>query len=395
MPEQGIVKYHVKLRFDIEGVVDKADLIGAIFGQTEGLFGPEMNLNELQKSWKVGRIEINTSTTAGKTSGDVIIPMSTDISTTSLIAAAVEGVEKVGPCQAHFRLSEIEDVRASKRQAIVDRAKGIMKEWASKTTSQGENVLKDVSESTKRSKIISYGKENLPAGPGVFSSSEVIVVEGRADVINLLRANIDNSVAVEGTSVPDSIVRLGKEKGLIAFLDGDRGGDLILRELQQRVQLKRVVRAPSGKEVEDLTPVEIIDLINKESTPKRAPRKEAPRKEAPRKEAPRKEAPEKKIPEELVLKTKETFSKIDGTLEAVIFDKSMSNIKEIPVSELVKSLESQKGAKYVIFDGIITQRLIDVASKVGIKGIVGHRVGGIKAAPSSIIMATFNDIGIE
>ena len=385
MSEQGIVKYHVKLRFDIEGVVDKADLIGAIFGQTEGLFGPEMNLNELQKSWKVGRIEINTSTTAGKTSGDVIIPMSTDISTTSLIAAAVEGVEKVGPCQAHFRLSEIEDVRASKRQAIVDRAKGIMKEWASKTTSQGENVLKDVSESTKRSKIISYGKENLPAGPGVFSSSEVIVVEGRADVINLLRANIDNSVAVEGTSVPDSIVRLGKEKGLIAFLDGDRGGDLILRELQQRVQLKRVVRAPSGKEVEDLTPVEIIDLINKESTPKRAPRKEAPRKEAPK----------KKIPEELVLKTKETFSKIDGTLEAVIFDKFMSNIKEIPVSELVKSLESQKGAKYVIFDGIITQRLIDVASKVGIKGIVGHRVGGIKAAPSSIIMATFNDIGIE
>jgi len=47
LPET-IVKYLAKLSFEIDGAVDKADIIGAIFGQTEGLFGPEMNLNEPQ-----------------------------------------------------------------------------------------------------------------------------------------------------------------------------------------------------------------------------------------------------------------------------------------------------------------------------------------------------------
>ena len=153
MPDSGVVKYHVKLKFEIEGVVEKADLIGAIFGQTEGLFGPEMNLNELQKTWKIGRIEINLTSKNDKTSGDVIIPMSTDISTAAVIAAAVESVEKVGPCGAHFQLVGVEDIRSTKRKAIVDRAKGIMKEWASRSSSQGEELLKDVSDATHRPKL--------------------------------------------------------------------------------------------------------------------------------------------------------------------------------------------------------------------------------------------------
>src|SRR3990170_5742295 len=123
LPDSAIVKYHVKLKFEVDGVVEKADLVGAIFGQTEGLFGPKMNLNELQKTWKVGRIEINLDSKNGKTHGEVIIPMSTDIQTASLIAAAVENVDKVGPCTAHFQLAEVEDVRSSRRKAIVDRAK--------------------------------------------------------------------------------------------------------------------------------------------------------------------------------------------------------------------------------------------------------------------------------
>jgi DNA primase len=384
LPDQGIVKYHVILKFDIDGVVDKADLIGAIFGQTEGLFGPDMNLNELQKSWKVGRIEINLSSRNGKTGGDVVIPMSTDISTASLIAAAVEGVEKVGPCQAHFKLSSIDDVRASKRKAIVDRAKTIMKQWSSKSLSEGEDVLKDVLESGRRARLITYGKEDLPAGPGVFSSDRVLIVEGRADVIVLLKAGIENVVAVEGTNIPDSIVRLGKEKKLSAFLDGDRGGDLILRELQQVVKLERVIRAPPGKEVEDLSPVEALALYRQREQPR--PVKE---------EKVRKEEGRSKIPEQLVSKTQEIFPKIDGTLEAIILDKSMVEVNRIAVSDLVRNLESTKDAKYVVFDGIITQRLIDAAHNSGVKGIVGHRTGEIKKAPSSFIMATFHDIGLE
>ncbi|HXY56220.1 MAG TPA: DNA primase DnaG, partial [Nitrososphaerales archaeon] len=251
MPDSGIVKYLVKLRFEVDGVVERADVIGAIFGQTEGLFGPEMNLNELQKSWKVGRIEINLESKNDKTRGEVIIPMSTDIGTAALIAAAVESVDKVGPCSARFSVGAIEDVRAVKRKQIVDRAKLIVRDWSSKTSSEGENLLKDVTESTKRAKVINYGMENLPAGPGVYSSELVYLVEGRADVVLFLRAGIENVVALEGTSVPDSIIELGKKKRLIAVLDGDRGGDLIEKELAQVVRVEKVLRAPTGKEVED------------------------------------------------------------------------------------------------------------------------------------------------
>ncbi len=260
--EKGIVKYLVKLRFDVEGVVEKADLIGAIFGQTEGLFGPEMNLQELQKTWKVGRIEINLQSSNGKTVGEVLIPMSTDVSTSALIAAAVENVDKVGPCSAKFTLLGINDVRADRRKVIVDRAKNIMKDWASKTASEGEESLKDIVDSTKKGRLINFGKEGLPAGPAVASSDTLIVVEGRADIINLLRAGIENTIAVEGTSVPETVKDLAKKgKTLYAFLDGDRGGDLILKELSQVARIDKVYRAPRGREVEELTPVELLEIL--------------------------------------------------------------------------------------------------------------------------------------
>ena len=115
MPYTGIVKYHVKLSFEVDGLVERADIIGAIFGQTEGLLGPEMNLNELQRVSKVGRIEVNTFSTENTTKGDALLPMSTDIDTCSLIAAAIESIDKVGPFDSTFRLDGIDDVRATKK----------------------------------------------------------------------------------------------------------------------------------------------------------------------------------------------------------------------------------------------------------------------------------------
>ena len=175
LPET-IVKYLAKLSFDIDGAVDKADIIGAIFGQTEGLFGPEMNLNELQKNWKVGRIEILIESQNGKASGSVTIPMSTDISTVSLIAAAVEQIDKVGPCGSKFKLLSIDDVRAVKRNAIVERAKEISRNWASKSSSEGEDMLKDISESTiQKGKVLAFGKDECPAGPAINTPSDISV----------------------------------------------------------------------------------------------------------------------------------------------------------------------------------------------------------------------------
>src|SRR3989449_868417 len=394
LPDSGIVKYLVKLRFEVDGVVERADVIGAIFGQTEGLFGPEMNLNELQKSWKVGRIEINLESKNDKTRGDVLIPMSTDIGTAALIAAAVESVDKVGPCSSRFILEGIEDVRASKRKQIVDRAKLIVRDWSSKSSSEGENVLKDVVESTKRARVVNYGIENLPAGPGVYTSDLVYLVEGRADVVLFLRAGIENVVALEGTSVPDSIIELGKKKRLIAVLDGDRGGDLIEKELSQVVRVEKVLRAPPGKEVEDLTPIEVLQLL-------RAERVEPHQQQAqPRggrtTERERERVSEREAPAEpIVEKTREIYPSLNGTLEAVLLDEGLQEVGRFPISELVQKMESADGARYLVFDGIITQRLVESASKVGVKGLIGHRTGEINSLPDGMRIGTFRDLALE
>ena len=392
MPDSGIVKYLVKLKFEVDGVVERADVIGAIFGQTEGLFGPEMNLNELQKSWKVGRIEINLESKNDKTKGEVIVPMSTDVSTAALIAAAVESVDKVGPCSARFMVGAIEDVRANKRKQIVDRAKLIMREWSSKTSSEGENVLKDVSESTKRAKVVSYGMENLPAGPGVFSADLVYIVEGRADVVLFLRAGIENVVALEGTSVPDSIIELGKKKKLIAVLDGDRGGELIEKELGQVVRVERVLHAPTGKEVEDLTPIDVINMLKPE---RGEPSPGAQRRERAQERAAPQPAPSDEADEPVVAKTRELYTSLNGTLEAILLDQSLQEIGRFPISELVQKMEGSKGAEFLIFDGIVTQRLVESASKVGVKGIIGHRTGELGDVPDGVRIGTFRDIGLE
>jgi DNA primase len=388
LPDSGIVKYLVKLKFEVDGVVERADVIGAIFGQTEGLFGPEMNLNELQKSWKVGRIEINLESKNDKTKGEVIIPMSTDVSTAALIAAAVESVDKVGPCSARFTVGAIEDVRAVKRKQIVDRAKVIVREWSSKTSSEGENVLKDVTESTKRAKVINYGLENLPAGPGVYSSDLVYLVEGRADVVLFLRAGIENVVALEGTSVPDSIIELGKKKRLIAVLDGDRGGDLIEKELAQVVRVEKVIRAPTGKEVEDLTPIDVINMLRAEKAdlPPTSRRERAAERAPPAPEEP---------DEPVVVKAKELYPNLNGTLEAVLLDQSLQEVGRFPISELVQKMEGSNGAQFLIFDGIVTQRLVESASKVGVKGIIGHRTGELNEVPDGVRIGTFRDLGLE
>jgi len=390
LPDSGIVKYLVKLRFEVDGVVERADVIGAIFGQTEGLFGPEMNLNELQKSWKVGRIEINLESKNDKTRGEVIIPMSTDIGTAALIAAAVESVDKVGPCSARVTLGGIEDVRATKRKQIVDRAKVIVREWSSKTSSEGENVLKDVTESTKRAKVINYGMENLPAGPGVYTSELIYLVEGRADVVLFLRAGIENVVALEGTSVPDSIIELGKKKRLIAVLDGDRGGDLIEKELAQVVRVEKVIRAPTGKEVEDLTPIDVLNMLRSERlepTPRGSRRERAAEKAD--------EKPPTEEEEPVVVKTKELYPNLNGTLEAILLDQGLQEVGRYPISELVQKMQGASGACFLVFDGIVTQRLVESATKVGIKGIIGHRTGELSDIPSDVRIGTFRDLGLE
>ena len=380
MPQSGIVKYHVKLSYEVDGLVERADIIGAIFGQTEGLLGPEMNLNELQRVSKVGRIEVDAKSTSNTTSGDVLIPMSTDIDTCALIAAGIESIDKVGPFDCTFKLDAIDDVRAAKKDDIVKRAKEIKQKWANKTLSEGETMLNDVHQGDT-GKLTTYGASKLTCSSGLFDSNWVILVEGRADVINLLRAGYDNVLAIEGAKIDESIKELCESKDtVVAFLDGDRAGGFILKELAVTVSLDYELRADKDVEVEELTPQRIDEILKPVADEIKEGKQEVKIKNEDDK-------PVAAIASKI-------FADLNETLEAVALDESETEIFRIPISEIVSKLSSQSGIKYLLLDGIITKRLLDSAKSAGVQCIIGHRIVKLSKT-DGMTLKTFNDLGVS
>ena len=379
MPYTGIVKYHVKLSFKVDGLVERADIIGAIFGQTEGLLGPEMNLNELQRVSKVGRIEVNIFTTDNTTNGDVLLPMSTDIDTCSLISAAIESIDKVGPFDSDFHLDSIDDVRATKKEDIVKRAKEIKQKWSTQSVSEGDEMLKTVHENNS-DKITTYGSKKLHCSSGVFDSAWLILVEGRADVINLLRAGYDNAIAFEGGRIDESIQELcDKKDKVVAFIDGDRAGGFILKELKSVVHLDFELRADEGIEVEELTPKRIDEILSPIAKQIETESKSPSLKD------------ENYAP--LAETCKKKYLELNESLEAVALDSDENEIFKIPISELVPKITGQSGIKYLILDGIITQRLFDAAKNAGIEHVIGHRTAKLSNT-DGVSLKTFRELGI-
>lgn len=260
-------KYIVHTTIQIDGVVDRPDVIGAIFGQTEGLLGADLELRELQRSGRIGRIEVETEIRGGKTSGAITIPSSLDKAETAIIAAALEIIQRIGPCNARVKVESIEDVRVSKRIYVIDRAKELLKTMIDTIMPDSGELAEEVSKSVRVMEIREYGTDRLPAGPAIDESEEVIVVEGRADVLNLLKHGFKNVIGMNGTSVPPSIAELSKKKVLTAFVDGDRGGDLILKELIDVAEIDYVTKAPDGKEVEELEKKEIHKALRSRVVP--------------------------------------------------------------------------------------------------------------------------------
>ncbi|MEM4384534.1 MAG: DNA primase DnaG, partial [Candidatus Caldarchaeum sp.] len=213
-----VTKYVIEARIEVDGPVDKNDVVGAVFGQTEGIFSSDLDLRELQKTGRIGRIEINVTTQGNKAVGKIIVPTSLDKYTTSLIAAMIESIDRVGPYQARAVIEKIEDTRLEKRKRIIERAKEILAAWEKQKVPENDLILRELEDAIVKTKVSEYGPEKLPAGPDVDSSDELIIVEGRADVINLLRYGYRNTIAVEGVKIPKSIAGLTKrKKRVIAF----------------------------------------------------------------------------------------------------------------------------------------------------------------------------------
>ncbi len=413
------VKYLIYTNVDIGGLVEKPDVVGAIFGQTEGLLGDELDLRDLQKNGRIGRIEVDLSASSGRTTGVIKIPSSLDMVETCIIAAALETVDRVGPCEARLRITKVEDTRNMKRKHLVDRAKFLLKNLLNTEIPESKEISQMVRDEVKTAEIVNYGYDRIPAGPTVERSNEVVLVEGRADVINLLKNDITNVAAIGGAKVTRTIVDLSKKKEVTLFLDGDRGGDIILNELAQGgVDIDFVARAPTGTEVEELTRKEIIKYLRnrvpfeqsgkktperrseegprfRQAEPRRDERRSRVERRARRARREEEMTPEpapvveepKPSPAAAKLNKDDLMNELEAlsnTLRARFYNSELQMVTEVPVRDVIKSLGETKDVHAIVFDGIITQRLADLASKQGVKVLVGLKIGNVNKVPDNI-----------
>ena len=387
-----VAKYIIHAQISIEGVVDKPDVIGAIFGQTEGLLGSELELRELQRSGRIGRIEVRSETRSGRTSGEIIIPSSLDKAETAIIAAALETIQRIGQCDSKLDVGAIEDVRISKRNQVIERAKELLKDLTSKVLPDSQDITDQVAQSVRMMEITEYGRERLAAGPGIDESEEIIVVEGRADVLNLLKQGIKNVIALNGTSIPETIKLLSKKKAIILFVDGDRGGDLIVRGLiDAGVEIDYVCKAPDGKEVEEITKKEIhkalrgkvaIEQIKMEILRlhpdngnevrqfRQEPRQVAtPRADVSTQRPVRVTTPVQPVNSNENKKFKELLDDLVGTRAAYFLDNSLNILGKVPVSELTSTMRNIN-AYAVVFDGVIDRNTVLSAENSTVKYLI-------------------------
>ena len=356
------IKYMIHANFIAEGALEKPDVIGAIFGQTEGLLGSDLEMRELQKEGKIGRIEVELERKDKRTSGTIKTPTALDQSETTLIAAAIETIERIGPTDAQIEIERIEDVRGSKRDYIIERAKKLMQEIHGSTDSR--EISKQIKEHA-RIDLSEYGEEKLPCGD--LSEKEIIVVEGRADVINLMKNGIKNVISMNGTKLPDSIRKLGMEKDLILFVDGDRGGKLIAKNVVENVRVAGIAMAPDGKEVEELMGKEILMSLRKRFSPDEFFRE----RRFTEHESRNSESEKAEVKDNEKDKLKDFSAKVKGTGKAVLLNNGFEEVKEVSARNITTTMKKITEKPYaLILDGTATPAIISSAEEMGIRIIV-------------------------
>ena len=491
-------KYLIRASVTADGVVEKPDIIGAVFGQTEGLLGNELDMRDLQKSARIGRVEVDVETKGGKTSGTIILPSALDKVESAILAAALETIDRIGPAKATVKVLSIEDTRDNRRKLVVDRAKELLASINETPGQDSDKIADEVRSAVQVAEITKFRNTKLPAGPNVEQSDSIIIVEGRNDVLNLLKCGVKNAIAVEGTNVPDEIKELSKEKTTTIFVDGDRGGELIAKEILQTCEVDFVARAPDTREVEELPHKVVMKCLKNKLTadqyvqqnklsikrpessgsktvrddrddldapreqrderrserqgdgdrrggrrddrsddrrgrrdersddrrgsreerddrrgerPARGERRDsrrddgdaprARRDDAPREERaaapPRREEPETVVPAregDPRVQFKAILGQLGGTLKAVLLDDSGKTLQsDLAVRELADTLKGSKESVHaVVFDGVITQRLLDIAAERKIATVVGVKMGNVTKVPDTVEILTRDDL---
>jgi len=441
-----LLKYLIRASFEVDGRVEKHDIIGAVFGQTEGLLGSEFNLEELQNKDKIGRVHIDLKYQGTKTVGEMQIPSNLDRVETVILAAMIETVDKVGPYSARITVESIEDLRAEKLKWIVQRARELLQSVKEQEPDIKEIVRQVSQKAEAQPRVIEYGEDRLPAGPEVERSDTIIIVEGRADVINLGRYGYANTIAIGGAKerVPKTILDVAKGKKVILFVDGDRGGEMIMRTVLSQMHVDYVARAPKGMEVEQLTGKEIARALAQmvpaeeamkqlgmaPAQPEAAPQpaqQAAVQQPAPQEAAqvqqppqPAEQAAQQPQAEQAVQQAPQqpeaapqlaqqagvaslimpkqvldSMKELKGTLEAVAYDRSWNEVARLKVKDLFNWMQQVESGKVyaVVFDGIITQRLLDAASEKGVALLIGARIGSrVSSRKGDVVFMTFSDI---
>jgi DNA primase len=369
------IKYMIHANFSAEGALEKPDVIGAIFGQTEGLLGNDLEMRELQKEGKIGRIEVDLERNDRRTSGKIKIPTALDQSETTLIAAAIETIERIGPSDSQIEVERIEDVRGSKRDYIIERAKKLM--TSIEGSSDSRQIANEIKESQKMSDITEYGNEKLPCGD--ISGKEIIVVEGRADVLNLLRSGIKNVIGMNGTKLPSEIKQLGKEKEITLFVDGDRGGKLIIQNVTDNADISYIAIAPDGKEVEELTGKEVLMNLRKKISVGEYFRKNRNLPDSSFYQKPQvafdsHSAKENnfELTDENKEKLKEIYDKNSKSNQAIVLNENLEEIKSVSSKSVGNSLRKIENAFALIIDGTATKNIIESAEDANVKIIVAN-----------------------
>ena len=335
----------IELEFYADGIVEKPDVIGAVFGQTEGLLGQDLDLRELQRTGRIGRIDVYLKEQNGKTKGRIIVPSSLGLSETALIAAALETIERIGPCVAKIRVRSIRDIRAIKREYVMRRARDLLRKFLESEVPDSSWLVEKLKESVRTAELTTY--RGLPAGPDVGVSDEIILVEGRADVMNLLRYGIRNVIAIGGTSIPSKIKDIAKEKITTVFVDGDRGGDLIVRELLQIADIDYVAKSPEGKEVEELTKKEVFKCL-REKVPV---------------DQYLEELNKKSVDDKIVEFGKRKMEEIFGTRSVEVFDKQLESIGRVPNNNTEEFKNLLQNGYLVVIDGVLTKEMADIINR--------------------------------
>ncbi len=409
--DPNITKYLMKVKIVTDGIVEKPDVVGAIFGQTEGLLGDELDLRDLQKSGKIGRIEVDIESKNGKSEGTVYIPSGVDQVETSIVAASLETIDRIGPCKAKVEVLGVEDVRVAKREKVVERAKEILEKMLLNNKNLGEDLVQTVRSKVENAEIAAYGPDKLPGGPNLNASESIVVVEGRNDVLNLLKFGIKNTIAVEGTNISKTISDLTRKKTSTAFLDGDRGGDLILKELLQVADLDFVARAPSGFEVEELTYKQVVKALRDKSPLDQYLASHGMQEELKILNTKTESAP-KKREEEVIQVVAAAESRPNGSAdngqkatgakaymkildeasqgkEVRFYDDVWELIGKLPLNEVIEKFASiEKKYTKIVTGGIVSQRLLDTAYTNGIREIYGIKLGHIAKRPADIKVVT-------